>query len=113
MTARGSLSVKILSLAFLNVLLLGLVFLIFARVQFRFGLGSFLLAPARDRMLSDLIQTIRRDPFAIAAYLLRLKQSAGNSASFRRSSSLSIAPILPASARQAVADSVWQLSRPA
>jgi two-component system, OmpR family, sensor histidine kinase CpxA len=117
-TARGSLSVKILSFAFLNVLLLGLVFLIFARVQFRFGLGSFLLAPARDRMLSasrlvglqlpnfppsawnqvlarhsaaypakwslfdsaanqlagqpvtlppDLIQAIRRDPFAIAA----------------------------------------------
>ncbi|MGI8959227.1 MAG: sensor histidine kinase [Bryobacteraceae bacterium] len=50
--SRGSLSVKILFFAFLNVLLLALVFLVFARVQFRFGLGSFLLAPARDRMLS-------------------------------------------------------------
>ena len=52
MMPRGSLSVKILLFAFLNVLLLGLVFLVFARIQFRFGLGSFLLAPARDRMLS-------------------------------------------------------------
>ncbi|MFL6353215.1 MAG: sensor histidine kinase [Bryobacteraceae bacterium] len=52
MTPRGSLSVKILFFAFLNVLLLALVFLVFARVQFRFGLGSFLLASARDRMLS-------------------------------------------------------------
>jgi len=43
---------KILLVAFLNVLLLLMVFLVFARVQFRLDLGSFLLAPARFRMLS-------------------------------------------------------------
>lgn len=47
-----SLSTKIFLVAFLNVLLLGLVFFVFARVQFRFELGSFLLTPVRDRMLS-------------------------------------------------------------
>jgi two-component system sensor histidine kinase CpxA len=48
----NSLSVKIILLALLNVLLLGLVFLLFARLQFRFELSSFLLAPARERILS-------------------------------------------------------------
>jgi two-component system sensor histidine kinase CpxA len=52
MKTGASLSVKILLLAFLNVVLLGLVFLVFARVQLRVDLSSFLLAPARDRMLS-------------------------------------------------------------
>jgi two-component system sensor histidine kinase CpxA len=47
-----SLPAKILLLAFLNVVLLGLVFFVFARIQFRFDLGSFLLSPARDRMVS-------------------------------------------------------------
>jgi two-component system sensor histidine kinase CpxA len=47
-----SLSLKISLLAFLNVSLLVLVFFLFARFQFRFDLDSFLLAPARDRMLS-------------------------------------------------------------
>jgi two-component system sensor histidine kinase CpxA len=49
---RRSLSVKILLLAFLNVLLLGVVFFAIVRVQLRLDLGSFLLAPARDRILS-------------------------------------------------------------
>lgn len=52
MINRGSLSVKILLLAFLNVLLLGVVFFAIVRVQLRLDLGSFLLAPARDRILS-------------------------------------------------------------
>ncbi|HEX4751202.1 MAG TPA: HAMP domain-containing sensor histidine kinase [Bryobacteraceae bacterium] len=47
-----SLSTKIFLLAFLNLLLLGAVFLILARVEFRFELRSFLLSPARDRILS-------------------------------------------------------------
>jgi two-component system sensor histidine kinase CpxA len=36
----------------LNILLLALVVLVFARLQFRFDLGSFLLAPARERIVS-------------------------------------------------------------
>jgi two-component system sensor histidine kinase CpxA len=52
MKTGASLTVKILLLAFLNVVLLGLVFLLFARVQLRVDLSSFLLTPARDRMLS-------------------------------------------------------------
>jgi two-component system sensor histidine kinase CpxA len=49
---RNSLSVKILLLAFLNVLLLAMAFFAIVRVQLRLDLGSFLLAPARDRILS-------------------------------------------------------------
>jgi two-component system sensor histidine kinase CpxA len=49
---RLSLQTKILLLAFLNIALLVTVFLVFARVQFRLDLGSFLLAPARDKILS-------------------------------------------------------------
>lgn len=49
---RPSLSTKVFLTAFLNVALLGLVFLVFARIQFRLELGSFLLTPVRDRMLS-------------------------------------------------------------
>ncbi len=52
MTLRPSLSLKISLLAFFNVVLLALVFIVFARVQFRLDLSSFLFAPARDRMLS-------------------------------------------------------------
>ncbi|MFZ0593778.1 MAG: HAMP domain-containing sensor histidine kinase [Bryobacteraceae bacterium] len=52
MKSRGSISVKILLLAFLNLVLLALVFGVFARLQFRLDPGSFLLAPARDRILS-------------------------------------------------------------
>lgn len=52
MIARGSLSTKVFLLAFLNIALLGLIFFVFARVQFRFELGSFLFAPVRDRMIS-------------------------------------------------------------
>jgi len=52
MKQRGSLSVKILLLAFLNVFLLGLVFFTLVRVQLRLDFSSFLLAPARDRILS-------------------------------------------------------------
>jgi signal transduction histidine kinase len=66
MKLRPSLSAKILLTAFINVLLLIIVFLVFARVQYRFDLSSFLLAPARDRILSisrlialDLEETAR------------------------------------------------------
>jgi two-component system sensor histidine kinase CpxA len=52
MKARVSISVKVLLLAFLNILLLGLVLGIFVRVQYRFDLSSLLLAPGRDRILS-------------------------------------------------------------
>jgi two-component system sensor histidine kinase CpxA len=52
MILRPSLSLKISLLAFFNVVLLALVFFVFARVQFRLDLSSFLFAPARDRMLS-------------------------------------------------------------
>jgi two-component system sensor histidine kinase CpxA len=49
---RFSISVKILLLSFLNVLLLGLVFAVFVRVQYRFDLSSLLLSPGRDRILA-------------------------------------------------------------
>lgn len=49
---RGSLSLKILLFALLNVLLLAVFFLIFARLEFRFNLSSALLGPARDRIVS-------------------------------------------------------------
>jgi len=52
MKARASISVKILVLAFLNVLLLGLVFVVFVRIQYRVDLGSLLLSPGRDRILA-------------------------------------------------------------
>jgi len=52
MNWRASLPVKILLLAFLNVLLLGVVIAAFARLQFQLDLGSFLLATTRDRILS-------------------------------------------------------------
>ena len=52
MRRRFSLSTKIFLLAFLNLVLLGAVFFVFARVEFRFDLRSFLLSPARDRILS-------------------------------------------------------------
>jgi len=66
MKPRFSLSTRILLLAFLNVALLALLLAVFARVEYRFELGSFLLAPARDRMFAvsrliglDLPQTPR------------------------------------------------------
>jgi two-component system sensor histidine kinase CpxA len=49
---RPSLSFKILLVALLNVSLLAIALLIFARIEFRFDLSSFLLAPARDRIVS-------------------------------------------------------------
>jgi len=49
---RASLSVKILLLSFLNVVLLGLVFVVFVRVQYRADLSSLLLSPGRDRILA-------------------------------------------------------------
>lgn len=52
MNWRSSLPTKILFLAFLNILLLGVVVALFARLQFRFDLGSFVLAPTLDRILS-------------------------------------------------------------
>ena len=47
-----SLSAKIFLTAFLNLALLLVVSVIFARIQYRFDLSSFLLAPARDKILS-------------------------------------------------------------
>jgi two-component system sensor histidine kinase CpxA len=52
MMRRPGLWLKILLVAFLNVALLLTVFFIFLRLQLRLDLGSFLLAPARYRMLS-------------------------------------------------------------
>jgi two-component system sensor histidine kinase CpxA len=52
MKTRASISVKILLLSFLNVLLLGLVFVVFVRVQYRADLSSLLLSPGRDRILA-------------------------------------------------------------
>lgn len=52
MNWRASLSARILLTALLNVILLVAVFLVFARVQYRLDLSSFLLAPARDKILS-------------------------------------------------------------
>jgi len=63
---RASISLKILLLSFLNVVLLGLVFAVFVRVQYRADLSSVLLSPGRDRILAisrlialDLPQTDR------------------------------------------------------
>jgi two-component system sensor histidine kinase CpxA len=52
MKARASISVKILLLSFLNVVLLGVVFVVFVRVQYRADLSSLLLSPGRDRILA-------------------------------------------------------------
>ena len=52
MKAPASISVKILLLASLNVLLLGLVFVVFVRIEYRVDLGSLLLSPGRDRILA-------------------------------------------------------------
>ncbi len=52
MKTRASISVKILLLSFLNVVLLGLVFVVFVRVQYRADLSSVLLSPGRDRILA-------------------------------------------------------------
>jgi two-component system sensor histidine kinase CpxA len=52
MKLRSSLSVKIILLAFLNVLLLGVIVAVFARIEYRVELGSFLFTPTRDRILS-------------------------------------------------------------
>lgn len=52
MRAQLKLSTKVFFIASLNLALLALVFLVFMRVQFRLDLQSFLLAPARDRILS-------------------------------------------------------------
>jgi two-component system, OmpR family, sensor histidine kinase CpxA len=49
MKTRASISIKILLLSFLNVVLLGVVFV---RVQYRADLSSVLLSPGRDRILA-------------------------------------------------------------
>ena len=49
-TPKFSLSRRIFALAFLNVALLMVVFLVFARYQFHLEFRSFLLAPVRDRL---------------------------------------------------------------
>jgi len=50
MTARLTLSGKIVLLAAVNLLLLAAIFLAFAHYQFHVELGTFLFAPARDRV---------------------------------------------------------------
>jgi two-component system sensor histidine kinase CpxA len=52
MRPRLSLFAKVLCLGFLNLTLLALVFVLFARIQFRLDAGSFLLAPAQNRILA-------------------------------------------------------------
>jgi len=52
MTPRLPLYSKILFLAFLNLVLLGLVFSVFVSMQFRMDAGSFLLAPAQNRIMA-------------------------------------------------------------
>ena len=52
MKFRTSISVKIILLAFLNVLLLGVIVAVFARIEYGVELGSFLYTPTRDRILS-------------------------------------------------------------
>jgi two-component system sensor histidine kinase CpxA len=52
MKLRSSISVKIILLAFLNVLLLGVIVAVFARIEYRVELGSFLFTATRDRILS-------------------------------------------------------------
>lgn len=52
MKATPSLPAKIFLVALLNIVLLALVLIIFARLQFRFDLSSFLLTPARERIVS-------------------------------------------------------------
>lgn len=47
-----SISIKILLLAFLNILLLVVVFGVFARFEYRFDVNSLLLFPGRDRILA-------------------------------------------------------------
>ena len=52
MKPRLPLYTKVLFVAFLNLCLLGLVFVVLARVQFRLDTGSFLLAPAQNRIMA-------------------------------------------------------------
>ena len=52
MRPKLSLFTKVLCLGFLNLTLLALVFVLFARIQFRLDAGSFLLAPAQNRILA-------------------------------------------------------------
>lgn len=52
MKPRLSLFAKVLFLAFLNLCLLGVTLAVIARVQFRLDPGSFLLAPAQDRIMA-------------------------------------------------------------
>jgi two-component system sensor histidine kinase CpxA len=52
MKPRLPLLTKVLFLAFLNLCLLGLVFVLVARAQFRLDAGSFLLAPAQNRIMA-------------------------------------------------------------
>jgi two-component system, OmpR family, sensor histidine kinase CpxA len=47
-----TLVVKVLLVAFLNLVLLTILFAIFARIQYRVDIDSFLLAPAHDRILA-------------------------------------------------------------
>ena len=52
MKARLPLSSRIFILAFVNLLLLAGVFLVFAHFQYHMELGTFLFAPAQDRVLA-------------------------------------------------------------
>jgi hypothetical protein len=52
MKPRLPLYTKVLFLAFLNLCLLGLAVMLIVRAAFRFDPGSFLLAPAQNRILN-------------------------------------------------------------
>ena len=52
MKQRLPLYTKVLSLAFLNLCLLGLAIVLIVRAQFRLDPGSFLLAPAQSRIMN-------------------------------------------------------------
>lgn len=53
---RPNLSTKIVLIGLLNLVLIALVLAVFVRVQYRFDLQSFLIAPAQDRILSTARQ---------------------------------------------------------
>ena len=52
MKTRFPLVAKVVSIASLNLVLLALVLLLLARLQFRLDSGSFLLAPAQNRIIA-------------------------------------------------------------
>ena len=52
MKLRSKLLTKVLFVAFLNLILLGMAFLVLIKLEFRLDFESFLLSPAHDRILA-------------------------------------------------------------